>query len=102
MTAGRPDAGARAGADVATPPSAPASAPRPPLDLRLRGGEMARDGSRALLNLMPPPPERKSKLAEAIEKSAKKDCREAYAGMGILAVVPLVIDATKTKDNCKW
>lgn len=99
---GTPDAGARAGADVATRPSAPASAPLNLALPRSAGGELSRQGSRGVLNLLPPPPERKSKLAEAIEKTAKKDCREAYAGMGILAVVPLAIDAAKNKDNCRW
>jgi hypothetical protein len=100
---GTPDAGARAGSDIATRPSAPASAPR--LNLALppsRGGEIGRDGQRGLLNLLPPPPERKSKLAESIEKTAKKDCRQAYAGAGLLAIVPLAIDAVKNKDNCRW
>lgn len=87
---------------MATSPSAAASAP---LNLNLarpRGGEISGSGSRAVLNLLPPPPERKSKLAEDIAKTLKKDCKEAYAGMGLLAVIPLAIDAAKTKDNCKW
>ena len=54
------------------------------------------------MNLLPPPPERKNKLAEDIAKAAKKDCKEAYAGLGLLAVIPLALDAVKTKDNCKW
>ena len=97
---GAPDAGARAGRDVATPPSANASAP---LNLNLtrpRGGEVSRDGGRSVLNLLPHPPERKGKLEEGIEKSAKKDCRDAYSGLGLLAVIPLVANAVT--DKCKW
>ena len=102
---GNPDAGPRAGRDVATAPSAPASAPRLNLELaRPRGGEIARDGSRGVLQLMPHPPERKNKLAEDIANAAKKDCKQAYAGAGLLAVVPLLLDATKSASTsgCKW
>ena len=102
---GNPDAGPRAGRDVATAPSAPASAPRLNLELaRPRGGEIARDGSRGVLQLMPHPPERKNKLAEDIANAAKKDCKQAYAGAGLLAVVPLLLDATKSASasGCKW
>ena len=97
---GAPDAGARVGRDVATPPGANASAP---LNLNLarpRGGEVSRDGGRSVLNLLPHPPERKGKLEEGIEKSAKKDCRDAYSGLGLLAVIPLVANAVT--DKCKW
>ncbi|MCU0659960.1 MAG: hypothetical protein MUF64_33240, partial [Polyangiaceae bacterium] len=58
-----PDAGPVVGRDVATAPSAPASAPLR-LDLpRGAAREIARDAPRSVLNLMPPPPERKSRLA---------------------------------------
>jgi hypothetical protein len=99
---GSPDAGSRVGTDRATPPSAPASAPTLNLELpRARGALPSTLGSRGLLNLVPPPPERKSKLAEDIEKAGKSDCRTAYSGMGPLAVVPLAIDAAKG-SGCKW
>ena len=54
-----------------------------------------------VLNLVPPPPERKTPLAEGIEKAAKPDCRQAYAGMGLLAVVPLAADAARN-GGCRW
>lgn len=54
-----------------------------------------------LLPLLPAPPERKSKLTEGIEKSAKPDCRTAHADMGLLAVVPLAADAIRDK-GCRW
>ena len=99
---GSPDAGAQQGHDVATAPSVPASAPRLNLDLpRPRGAPISSMGSRGALQLLPPPPERKSKLAEELEKAGKPDCRTAYADKGLVAVVPLTVDAVKG-TGCKW
>ncbi len=100
---GSPDAGARAGVDVATPPSAPASAPRLNLNLpRSRGGELSRLGSAGVLAVMPRPPELKSKLAREIESAAPRDCRTAHAQLGLLAVVPLAVDALSKEGGCRW
>ena len=44
---------------------------------------------------------RDAALAAAIEKTARPDCRDAYAGAGLLAVVPLLKDAV-TGSGCKW
>lgn len=100
-SAGSPDAGSRLGHDVATPPSAAASAPRAPLNLSLpRGMAAARRGA-GLLELLPQPPERKTRLAQEVEDAAKKDCRKSYAGAGILAALPLLLDAARDK-GCKW
>ena len=102
---GRPDAGPLAGHDVATAPSAPASAPRLNLELaRPRGGELSRQSSAGVLPLLSRPPELPDKLARDIDKAAKADCRKAYQGMGLLAVVPLAADALRSgKDSgCKW
>ena len=100
--AGSPDAGARLGRDVATPPSAPPSAQRAPLNLSLpRGPAVSRQGSSGLLQMMPHPPEKKSKLGEDIEAAAKADCRKAYSGAGLLAAVPLMLDAARDK-GCRW
>ncbi len=100
---GAPDAGAQQGHDVATPPSAPASTPRLNLDfVRPRGGELSREGTRGVLELLPRPPERKSKLAEEIEKSARPDCRNAYSSMGVLGAAPLAADALKAQGGCRW
>lgn len=105
LPAGRPDAGPQVGHDVATAPSAPASAPRLNLELtRPRGGELSRLGGAGVLPLLPRPPELPDKLARDIDKSAKADCRKAYQGLGLLAVVPLAVDAARGgKDGaCKW
>ncbi len=100
--AGAPDAGARVGYDVATPPSLPASAPRLNLDLvRPRGGAISAQGGRGLLQMLPHPPEAKTKLAEDIEKAARADCRKAHGSLGLAAVVPLVADALSDK-GCRW
>jgi hypothetical protein len=81
----------------------PAPAPRPNLEPPRAAASAlgSGSGSRGLLNLMPPPPERKSKLATEIEKAARPDCRTAHAEAGLLAVVPLVRDAVRDK-GCRW
>ncbi len=44
----------------------------------------------------------KSKEQQAFDKALKKnDCRDAYADMGLAAVVPLVLDAVR-EGGCKW
>ncbi len=100
---GLPDAGSRAGADVATAPSAPASAPRLNLQLpRSRGGELSALGSTGLLSVMPRPPEVQREAARAAEKPGPADCRLAHARMGLLAVLPLAADALKAQGGCRW
>ena len=72
--------------------------------LRKRAGEIARQGSgqRAVLAFpMPPIPERKTKLEEAIEKARKPDCRTAYQSLGLAAVVPLIANQFG-EGNCRW
>lgn len=101
-TAG-PDAGSRIGHDVPTPAAQAASQP-PRLNLELarpRGGELSRYATPGALPVLPRPPERDEKLAREIEKAGKTDCRKAYAGAGVLAVVPLVADAVRG-EGCKW
>ncbi|QPF74258.1 hypothetical protein G8A07_15905 [Roseateles sp. DAIF2] len=99
---GAPDAGSRVGQDVATPPSTPASAPPPKLNLNLpRSGEVSGRSSRGVLQLIPHPPERKNKLQEGIENAARKDCREAHADKGLVAALPLVLGAASDK-GCRW
>jgi hypothetical protein len=101
---GAADAGSRLGADVATPPSAAASAP-PRLNLQLarpRGGELSRGRSGGFLPVLPRPPEVDEKLGRDIAKSAKQDCKDAYRGAGLLAVVPLAAQALKADSGCKW
>lgn len=44
---------------------------------------------------------RDEKLGEAIERARPADCRKAYAGLGVLAVIPLAASAV-TGKGCKW
>ena len=104
---GAPDPGEeifRPRRDIAAP--ADESDPVPRIDLegaRERAREVASSSYRGVAPVIPPPPpvERKSKLAEAIAKAAKPDCRDAYAGLGLLAVVPLAV-ATVGDGGCRW
>jgi len=101
-SAGSPDAGSRIGPDLPTPPTAAASSPRAPLNLSLPRGDIAARRGPGLVDVLPQPPEqRKSKLEQSIEDAANKDCRKAYANTGILAAIPLAIDAARGK-GCKW
>jgi hypothetical protein len=98
------DAGTRLGHDVAGAPALPASAP-PRLNLQLarpRGGELSRGLGGGVLAVLPRPPEVEDKLGQQIAKTAKADCRSAYAGAGLLAVVPLVVEAVRKESGCKW
>ena len=73
--------------------------------MKRRAREIAAEGSgsRGVLNMIPPPPvAKRDKLAEDIAKAAKPDCRTAYAGLGILAVVPLVASSVGNNGGCNW
>ncbi len=59
------------------------------------------DTRKGVLNLFPPPPDKESKLAREMQKAAQPDCRSAYAGMGLLAALPLLWD-TATDTGCRW
>jgi len=72
--------------------------------IRNRAGQIGREGSgqRALLPFpMPAVPEKKSKTETAIENARKPDCRTAYQGLGLLAVVPLVANEFG-EGTCRW
>jgi hypothetical protein len=90
--------------DAARPTAEPGSAPRLDLDAtRQRAREVASEGAgyRGIVPALPPPPDRKSKLADAIDKAQKPDCRDAYAAMGLLAVPALVASAV-ANGGCRW
>ncbi len=90
---------------MVTPATEPGGAPRIDLDEAKKRAARAvvreGSGSRGLLPIVPPPPERESKEARALEKAAKPDCRTAYADMGLLASVPLVASAIGD-GGCRW
>jgi len=84
----------------------PTAAP-PSLDLdavRRRAAALAREGTgnRAALPFpMPPLPERKTKEQIALEKARKPDCRTAWQGLGLAAIVPLLANEFG-EGNCRW
>jgi len=43
----------------------------------------------------------RDRAAEAIARTARADCRSAHANLGILALIPIVIDTVRDK-GCKW
>ncbi|MEP7182774.1 MAG: hypothetical protein ABI886_11345, partial [Betaproteobacteria bacterium] len=108
-----PSAGERLfapGRDVFTPaePAAPGTAPgaAPRLDLAATRS-LAREINRAPpsrgkpLILLPPPAERESRLGRAIADAAQPDCRVAFAGLGLLAIPILLMEAV-TDTGCRW
>jgi hypothetical protein len=91
--------------DGGAPSAEPGAAPRLDLDEAKKRAARAvvreGTGSRGLLSVMPPPPERDTKEARPLDKAVKPDCRTAYANMGLLAAVPLV--ASSIGDGgCRW
>ncbi|MBK6981358.1 MAG: hypothetical protein IPH30_07575 [Betaproteobacteria bacterium] len=83
----------------------PGTGPRIDLDrARATARAVAREGmgNRAILPFpMPPPPERKTKEQIAIENARKPDCKDAYKGLGLLAVIPLLANEIG-EGNCRW
>ena len=99
------------GVDASTPSTdaaAPALGKAPGIDLdavRRRAREISSGGTgpRTVFPFPVSPPQKpKSKEQQAFDKALKKnDCRDAYADMGLAAVVPLVLSAVR-EDGCKW
>lgn len=91
----------------------PAAQPETPPAGETLNGEQLREqlhqqwrGERASARLPPanlarPARPHEAPLARAIDDSARADCREAYAGAGLLAVVPLLVDTVR-QHGCKW
>jgi hypothetical protein len=71
--------------------------------MKRRAGQLARGtGNNAVLAFpMPAVPPKKSKMEEAIENARKPDCRTAYAGLGLAAVVPLIANEFG-EGSCRW
>jgi hypothetical protein len=90
--------------DAGTPPG---EASRIDLDAARKKAarEIVREGSgsRGVFTIPgPPPTEKKSKAAMAMEKALKPDCRTAYADMGLLAAPVLVASAISADGSCRW
>lgn len=91
-----------------SPTDAPALGKAPGIDLdaiRRRAREINSSGTgpRTVFPFPGNPPQKpKSREQQAFDKALKKnDCRDAYADMGLAAVVPLVLSAVR-EDGCKW
>ena len=84
------------------PPGTGASAP---LNLDLHGGGSGPSLGRTrsgLVPMLPAPAEKqKTQLETDLEKANRAKCSDAYAGAGLLAVIPLAKDAV-TGKGCKW
>lgn len=99
--------GEAAAPSIDVPALAPAPGKTPGIDLdamRRRARDMDRgSGPRTLFPFPVAPPQKpKTKEQQAFDKALKKnDCRDAYADIGLAAVVPLVIDAVRD-GGCKW
>ena len=92
--------------EIAPPGADSKGTPRLDLEaVRQRTREVASEGAgyRGFVPALPPPPplDKKSKLAEAIDKAQKPDCRDAYAAMGLLAV-PALVASTVANGGCRW
>ena len=82
----------------------PANGASAPLNLDLHGGGVGPSMGRTrsgLVPMLPAPAEKKTQLETDIDKASKADCKSAYAGAGLLAVIPLAKDAV-TGKGCKW
>ena len=87
------------------PPPGRTAAPINLDSLRQRVREIDREGS-APRTLLPfnvkPKLDTRTKEQQAFDKALKRtDCREAYADMGLAAVLPLILD-TVSEKGCKW
>lgn len=95
-----PAAAAPAGADAGTGDSAPhldmkaARATARLIDKHRKDGLVAHPKP-------DPPLQRDERLERAIERARRPDCKSAYSGLGLLAVIPLAKDAV-TGTGCKW
>ena len=94
-------AGGLGGNGPAQPPDTGAPAP---LNLDLHGGGAGPSLGRTrsgLVPVLPAPADKKTKLETELEKASRAKCSDAYAGAGLLAVIPLAKDAV-TGKGCKW
>ncbi len=94
------------GEAIAPTVNAPVLGKSPGIDLdavRRRAREISGGGPRTVFPFpVAPQPVPKTKVQEAFDKALKKnDCRDAYADMGLAAVVPLVLSAVRD-DGCRW
>ena len=103
---GADDALSRDRARIPSASGTPSSKPDLSLDtLRQRARDIAAQGTgpRTVLPFpTSPKPPPKTRAQQAFDKALQRpDCKDAYADMGLAAVVPLVWDSV-TNKGCKW
>ena len=85
--------------------SPPAALPKTDLDsIKERARQIAREGTgpRTAIPFFTAPPPPKKEIEKAFDKALKRpECKDAYAEMGLAAVIPLIRDAV-TEKGCKW
>lgn len=101
---GLPDAAGTRPAPSVDPRATTGPTPRLDLDtLRQRAREIDSDANRRSSLFAGPKLPPKSKEQEIFDKALKeKDCRTAYADMGLLAIAPLIASALAEERKCKW
>ena len=57
--------------------------------------------SRGLLDVLPVPPERKSKVGESIDAAGRADCRDAHRDAGLVGGIAVAADTLRGK-GCRW
>jgi hypothetical protein len=86
----------------ATPAEVPVNAPAFDIDAaRTAARAVAKEEGSGMRSGATLKETREEKLGRSIEKARRHDCKTAYAGMSLLAVIPLAID-TVTDTGCKW
>jgi hypothetical protein len=102
-----PDLFAVPQATPSEPTAGPDAGPAVDLDAaRREARRIAREESRNLVSLparkpVTDPNEGRPADIDPLEKARRSDCKSAYAGLGLLAVIPLAKDAI-TGTGCKW
>ena len=85
--------------------SPPATLPKTNLDsIKERARQIAREGTgpRTAIPFFTAPPPPKKEMEKAFDKAlTRPECKDAYAEMGLAAVIPLIRDAV-TEKGCKW
>ncbi|MEO4027618.1 hypothetical protein ABH313_06165 [Chromobacterium vaccinii] len=99
LAAETPAAPAHARAAAADRPAPRIAAPSPIEGLRQQMRRLAPENPNA--KPLPENPE-KARLARGIDRAERADCKNAYAGLGLLAAPMLLKDALDKDNGCKW
>lgn len=96
-------------ATAAPPADAPAADALAPLDLQRSTREAIREVERQSRGLVQAPraaeatPQSDTALGQQIARATRPDCKDAYAGAGLLAIPLMMYEAAGGKGtNCRW